>query len=306
LISTKAGQAEIGAAVSFGVISILGFVIFLWKIRKPLHKRIKRSEGDRRDNSEGKHRGSEEKGPMEMEDLALSGRKKEGEQGGENATGTNDMREPVVTRAESQGPSTLNPVHDDGRSSLHPHLLHVTTKNGHPCDCYAKPDTGLEGGNFISIAQLRELRFDKEDLKPSTHTWNALGDPELPTFGSIKLTWTTNFRTEPERPVKFYVVNGEFTELILGKDFLFDKGLITYNPKAWLGAQNRTMTEQEREALRRSNAGHAQQNIAGRNIPWQQEPSGRWFYFNSAGVKVYQDQGESSSGSGGPGGQGHN
>jgi hypothetical protein len=223
--------------VILGLISILGFIIFLWKLRKTHQKRIKRSEGD-------------------------------------------------------------------ARNSLHIQLVHVTTKNGQTYDCYAKLDTGLEGGNFISIIQLRKLGFDKEDLKPSQHTWNALGKHDLPTLGSIMLTWNTNNKTEPET-VKFYVIDNTFTELLLGKDFAFDKGLIKYYPKAWPVVRNRQMTPQERDALKESNAAQAQQNIAGRR-QWLVDANGRYYYQDESGRIIYQNQGSepSGSGNGSQGGQG--
>jgi hypothetical protein len=306
-ISTKAGKAEIGVAVSLGLISILGFVIFLWKIRE----NFTNGSRDQRAMEGTTMRESKEpvkKETTELEDLALSGRGKEGEQGGESAGRSKDEREPVVRREESQGRSSLNAVGDDARSSLHTQLVHVTTKNGQTCDCYAKLDTGTEGGNFISIIQLGKLGFDKDDLKPSKHTWNALGKHNLPTFGSIKLTWTTNNRTEPEIPVTFYVIDDTFTELVLGKDFAFDKGLIKYYPSAWLGVRNdRPMTNREREELRLRNLAQAQQNVAGRR-QWLVDATGRYYYRDAWGRIIYQIQGSgpSGSGSGDPGGQGRN
>jgi hypothetical protein len=141
-------------------------------------------------------------------------------------------------------------------------------KNRQTCDCYAKLDSCAESGNFISVTQLRKLGFDKEDLTPSQHIWRALGDSNLPTLGSIELTWTTNAQKELERPVKFYVLEDTFTELILGKDFSFKKRLLTYHLAAWAVTRDKKVTAEERENRKRENERQAQQNLARRGIVW--------------------------------------
>jgi hypothetical protein len=120
------------------------------------------------------------------------------------------------------------------------------------------------------------------------------------------LTWNTDNKTEPET-LKFYVIDNTFTELLLGKDFAFDKGLIKYYPKAWPVVRSRQMTPQERDALKESNATQVQQNIAGRR-QWLVDANGRYYYQDESGRIIYQNQGSEplGSGNGGQGGQGQN
>jgi hypothetical protein len=121
------------------------------------------------------------------------------------------------------------------------------------------------------------------------------------------LTWITNNKTELET-VKFYVIDNTFPELLLGKDFAFDKGLIKYYPKAWPVVRNdKQMTPQERDALKESNATQAHRNIAGRR-QWFVDAYGRYYYQDEHGNIIYQDQGSGPSGSnnGGQGRQGQN
>jgi hypothetical protein len=265
----------------------------------------KRSESDGRNNNEQKESGSEEGEETEMGDLGLSGRRRDGEQGSQSAGRSRDETE-LVERSDSQGATGLNVARNNARSSLHPQLLHVTTKNRQTSDCHAKLDSGADD-NFISITQLRKLGYDKEDLTPSQHTWNAFGNRNLSSLGSLELTWTTDNRTEPRQPVKFYVLDDTFKELVLGHAFSFKEGLLIYDRTAWTLMRNKTMSPEQRDGLRHANKGQAGQNLAGRGVHWECEAAtGRYFFIDAAGRTVYQNEGGPTGGSGSSGAQGQN
>jgi hypothetical protein len=231
-----------------------------------------------------------------------SGRR-DGKEGGQSAGRSRDETELVERSNDSQGVSSLNVVRNHARSSLHPQLVHVTTKNGQTRDCHAKLDSGAY--NFISITQLRKPGYDKEDLTPSHYTWNAFGNRNLSSLGSLELTWTTDNRAELRQPVKFYVLDDTFKELVLGHAFSLKEGSLIYDWTAWTLMGNKAMSPEQRKVLRHANKDQAGQNLAGRGVYWECEAAtGRYFFIDAAGRKVYQNQGGGpAGGSGGSGAQ---
>ena len=191
--------------------------------------------------------------------------------------------------------SSLNGAQTNSRRSLHPQLLHVMTKTGQAHDCHAKLDSGADD-NFISLSQLKRLGYDQKDLEPCDHVWNAFGDPNLKSVGSLELTWTTQNRTHPREPVTFYVLDAKFNELVLGQKFSFKEGLLVYNRTAWTVERNGKMSKGERDRLRREKEEEAAQSLARRNIQWIWEAStALYFYIDEQGRKIYQDQGGRST-----------
>jgi hypothetical protein len=197
----------------------------------------------------------------------------------------------------SQNASPLKGTHTNARRSLHPQLLHVATKNGQTCDCHAKLDSGADD-NFISLTQLKKLGYDDKDLEPCDHVWNAFGDSNLKSLGSLELTWTTQNRTQPRQPVKFYVLDASFDSLVLGQKFSFKEGLLVYNRTAWAAERNKKMSKGERDRLRREKEEEAARSLARRNIQWvYEESTGLYYYIDVEGRKVYQGRGGIPTGS---------